>query len=40
MAVIGIHLKELRSRRRLTVRELAARSGVSHATISLVERDT
>ena len=39
MAVIGKHLKELRSRRGLTVRELAARSGVSHATISLVERD-
>ena len=39
MAVIGIHLKELRSRRRLTVRELAARSGISHATISLVEHD-
>jgi transcriptional regulator with XRE-family HTH domain len=39
MAVIGLHLKELRSRRKLTVRELAARSGVSHATISLVERD-
>ena len=39
MAVIGVHLRELRSRRKLTVRELAARSGVSHATISLVERD-
>jgi transcriptional regulator with XRE-family HTH domain len=39
MAAIGIHLKELRSRRRLTVRELAARSGISHATISLIERD-
>ena len=39
MAAIGIHLRELRSRRKLTVRELAARSGVSHATISLVERD-
>ena len=39
MAVIGKHLRELRSRRKLTVRELAARSGVSHATISLVERD-
>ena len=39
MAVLGVHLKELRSRRKLTVRELAARSGVSHATISLVERD-
>ena len=39
MAAIGIHLKELRSRRKLTVRELAARSGISHATISLIERD-
>ena len=39
MAAIGIHLRELRSRRKLTVRELATRSGVSHATISLVERD-
>lgn len=39
MAVIGVHLKELRSRRRLTVRELATRSGISHATISLIERD-
>ena len=39
MAVIGVHLRELRSRRKLTMRELAARSGVSHATISLVERD-
>ena len=39
MAAIGIHLRELRSRRGLTVRELATRSGVSHATISLIERD-
>lgn len=39
MAKLGNHLKELRGRRKLTVRELAARSGVSHATISLIERD-
>ena len=39
MPQIGLHLKELRSRRKLTVRELAQRSGVSHATISLIERD-
>lgn len=39
MAQLGIHLKELRLRRKLSVRELASRSGVSHATISLVERD-
>ena len=39
MPRIGTHLKELRTRRKLTVRELAARSGVSHATISLIERE-
>ena len=39
MALIGVHLKELRSRRKLTVRELATRSGISHASISLIERD-
>lgn len=39
MPQIGTHLKELRTRRKLTVRELAARSGISHATISLIERD-
>lgn len=39
MPKIGIHLKELRTRRQLTVRELANRSGISHATISLIERD-
>ena len=39
MPRIGLHIKELRTRRKLTVRELATRSGVSHATISLVERD-
>lgn len=39
MPKIGPHLKDLRSRRKLTVRELAERSGISHATISLIERD-
>ena len=39
MAQIGIHLKRLRLRRKLSVRDLAERSGISHATISLVERD-
>ncbi|MGO4391178.1 cupin domain-containing protein [Variovorax sp. M-6] len=39
MPQIGLHLKELRTRRKLTVRQLATRSGISHATISLVERD-
>jgi len=39
MPVLGSHLKELRLRRKLTVRDLAMRSGVSHATISLIERD-
>lgn len=39
MPRIGLHIKELRKRRKLSVRELAMRSGVSHATISLIERD-
>ena len=39
MARIGQHIKELRTRRKLTVRELAMRSGISHAMISLIERD-
>lgn len=39
MSRIGLHIKELRNRRKLTVRELATRSGISHATISLIERD-
>lgn len=39
MSRIGLHIKELRNRRKLTVRELAMRSGISHATISLIERD-
>ncbi|TWI23755.1 cupin domain-containing protein [Mesorhizobium tianshanense] len=39
MSKIGEHLRELRRRRNLGVRELAARSGISHSTISLIERD-
>ena len=39
MAQLGIHLRALRMRRKLSVRDLAGRSGISHATISLVERD-
>ena len=39
MAKIGSKLRELRRRRDLGVRELAARSGISHSTISLIERD-
>lgn len=39
MPKIGSKLRELRRRRDLSVRELAARSGVSHSTISLLERD-
>ena len=39
MPRIGRHVKELRARRNLSVRELAHRSGISHATISLIERD-
>lgn len=39
MPRIGLHIKELRKRRKLSVRELATRSGISHATISLIERD-
>jgi transcriptional regulator with XRE-family HTH domain len=39
MSKIGEHLRELRRRRKLAVRELAARSGISHSTISLIERD-
>lgn len=39
MPRIGRHVKELRTRRNLSVRELASRSGISHATISLMERD-
>lgn len=39
MPQIGPKLKELRGRRHLGIRELAIRSGVSHSTISLIERD-
>ncbi|MER9313747.1 cupin domain-containing protein [Mesorhizobium australicum] len=39
MAKIGSKLRELRRRRNLSVRELATRSGISHSTISLIERD-
>lgn len=39
MAHIGHHVRELRRRRQLSSRELAARAGVSHSTISLIERD-
>ena len=39
MANIGRHVRELRRRRQLSARELAARAGVSHSTISLIERD-
>ncbi|AUL49297.1 XRE family transcriptional regulator [Bordetella trematum] len=39
MPRIGADLRELRRRRGLGIREVAARSGVSHASISLIERD-
>jgi transcriptional regulator with XRE-family HTH domain len=39
MSMIGSRLYELRRRRNLAIRELAVRSGVSHSTISLIERD-
>ncbi|UXN67179.1 cupin domain-containing protein (plasmid) [Phyllobacterium sp. A18/5-2] len=39
MPKIGIKLREMRRRRDLGLRELAARSGISHSTISLIERD-
>jgi transcriptional regulator with XRE-family HTH domain len=39
MANIGMKLKELRIRRDLGMRELALRSGISHSSISLIERD-
>ena len=39
MANVGAKIKELRTRRELSVRELGLRSGVSHSTISLIERD-
>jgi len=39
MPKIGTRLRELRRRRGLGVRELAGRSGISHSSISLIERD-
>lgn len=39
MPQIGEKLRELRNRRKLGIRELAARSGVSHSAVSLIERD-
>lgn len=39
MPQVGQKLKELRNRRHLGIRELALRSGISHSTISLIERD-
>ncbi len=39
MPRIGESMKRLRLRRHLSTRELAARSGISHSTISLIERD-
>lgn len=39
MPKIGNRLKALRTRRQLSIRTLSARSGVSHSTLSLIERD-
>lgn len=39
MPKVGTKLRELRRRRDLGVRDLAVRSGVSHSTISLIERN-
>lgn len=39
MSRIGNRLTDLRNRRQLSIRLLAVRSGVSHSTISLIERD-
>lgn len=39
MPKIGSALKAMRMRRQLSTRDLAIRSGVSHSTISLIERD-
>jgi transcriptional regulator with XRE-family HTH domain len=39
MSKVGKHLREMRRRRNLPMRELAIRSGISHSTISLIERD-
>ena len=37
-ADVGLKLRELRDRRGVTLRELAARSGISHSAISMIER--
>ena len=37
-ADVGLKLRELRDRRGITLRELAARSGISHSAISMIER--
>lgn len=39
MAKIGQNLKALRIRRQLSIRDLALRAGVTHTTISLIEKD-
>jgi transcriptional regulator with XRE-family HTH domain len=39
MPLIGVKLRELRRRRVISARTLAERSGISHSTISLIERD-
>ena len=39
MVGVGAKLQQLRQRRGLGTRDLAARAGVSHSTISLIERD-
>ena len=39
MAKVGEKLRDLRKRRQLSVREIADRSGISHSTVSLIERD-
>lgn len=39
MPAIGAGIRELRRRRQLSTRQLAIRSGISHSTISLLERD-
>jgi transcriptional regulator with XRE-family HTH domain len=39
MPKVGNKLRQLRSRRGLGVRELAVRAGISHSTISLIERN-
>lgn len=36
---IGDRVRELRQRRKLSVRAVALRSGISHSSISLIERD-